>query len=249
MEEKMLKLVEHDEDKVTLERICARSALGCKIISIGKMYGFDKKFACFWIDDKEEAALCLLDSTMIVCGTLSDSDEIRPFLNVIAAKEVICAVRNADIIGGTVRDKGEIMMKTSAGNTGNVQQPQSDVNIREIYEFLTENDMPPGEFEAFYLDFSHRLRHSGADVLIKRKNGEMVGCLLINSITDESAIISAVAVKSAYRRQGIGAALISEAEKMLAGRKIYIFKENSKNDEFYKNLGFRKTDSWTTLML
>ncbi len=243
----MLKLVTTEDERNTLLNICSKSALGCKIAAIGLMYGFDKKFANFWLGSNHDAAFCMLDSTMIISGTVTDAEEALPFLRISGAREVICAVRNADVLKLPIKAEGEIMAK--AAEKSGIPQADEDVNIRELYEFFIRNDMPPGDFEAFYLDISHRLRHGGAAVFTKHLDGRFIAALMVSAITEESAIISAVAVDSAHRREGVGKSLLEQAEAFLFGKKLYVFKEKGKNEEFYKKLGFNKVDSWTELML
>ena len=58
------------------------------------------------------------------------------------------------------------------------------------------------EFEPFYLDLSHKLRHEAALAATEYRNGELLAARLVSSIGGHAAICHSVAVKEAYRRQG-----------------------------------------------
>ena len=48
----MIRLVEKEEQQRRLLALCEKTAFGCKIASLALAYGFDKGFACFWLDDQ-----------------------------------------------------------------------------------------------------------------------------------------------------------------------------------------------------
>ena len=73
-----------------------------------------------------------------------------------------------------------------------------------------------------------------------------MGCApaVVSSITQRGAILSALAVEEASRRQGLGSALVKKAESYFPGKTMYVFREKNKNKEFYRGLGYTKTDTW-----
>lgn len=242
----MIKMVETKEEKETLVKLCSKSALGCKILGIIKAYGYDEKFSSFWIDTHSDSAFCLTDDVMIIAGTISDSEEVKGFIQAVGAREIMSAVRNSELLSFTEKESGEILKKEVFGST-NDELELDNLNIRDVAMLLDENDML-GDFEAFYLDLSHRLRHNTAIALTRyeKEPSELAGTLIVSAVTDTAAIISAIVVKDNYRRKGIGESLVKEVERYLSGKVVYIFKEKNKNNDFYKKLGYHKVDSWVT---
>ena len=106
-----------------------------------------------------------------------------------------------------------------------------------------------GEFEPFYLDLSHKLRHHAALALTVPGENGLRGCAVVSSISAKSAILSALAVREDCRRQGIGTQLVKQVEAYFPGRTLYVFREQNKNREFYRGLGYSKVDTWVHAVL
>ena len=242
----MIQIAERKEQQENLLKLCAKSAFGCKSASIAMAYGFDKKFSCFWTEDQSTAVYCLVDDVMILSGTPKNAQETKSFLHMVGAKELICALRNEELLALEPEQRGDIMQKVIVPNE--TAAAENEVNIRDIYFLLEECGMAT-DFEAFYLDLSHRLRHGAALAVTQYSGHELTGCAVVSSITGTAAILSAVAVREEYRRQGIGKKLVQAAEKGLGGKTVYVFKEKDKNEEFYKELGYHKADTWVSASL
>ena len=105
------------------------------------------------------------------------------------------------------------------------------------------------EFEPFYLDLSHKLRHQAALALSVPGRDGLRACAVVSSISQRGAILSALAVREGMRRQGLGSRLVRRAESYFPGKMLYVFREQHKNKEFYKSLGFTKTDTWVHSLL
>lgn len=242
----MIAMADDKSSQDKLLELCDNSPFGCKIASYALAYGFDKRFSCFWTDENEDAVYCMIDNLLIISGTVTDIAEAKEFIKVIGVTEVMCAVRNADALGLSSSENGDVLIKQLSGNADFTESySHDDLSIRDVFFLLEETGMTD-EFEAFYLDLSHKLRHNGAIVLTEYENNELIGCLLVSAITDNAAIISAVAVSEEHRGKGIGTKLIKAAEEYLGGRTVYIFKEKNKNEQFYKGLDYVKKDTWIT---
>lgn len=239
-------LVEKEEEKQRLLQVCKKTVFGCKIASIVAMYQMDKSFACFWLDSQADIAYCLIDGLMLLSGTVLKEGETRDFLRAVGARSVMCAVRNAEALSLKACKTGDVLKKYLPENEdGNRPKDfrNSQVNIREVYGLLEEAGMV-GEFEPFYLDLSHRLRHGGALVAAEYREQEIAGCALVSAITETAAILSALVVKEELRCQGLGTALVQEVENRLPGKTLYLLREKEKHQKFYQKLGYTKTDTW-----
>lgn len=238
----MIRLVEREQDQRRLLALCEKTAFGCKIASWATAYGFDKSFACFWLDTEADVVFCLADGVMLLSGTVLDGSSLRVFFRAVGAREVFCAVRNAEALDLPKAVSGDVLRHPLAHGEA-PPMPLFPVNIREIYALLEENSMVE-EFEPFYLDLSHKLRHQAALALSVPGRDGLRACAVVSSITQRGAILSALAVEEASRRQGLGSALVKKAESYFPGKTMYVFREKNKNKEFYRGLGYTKTDTW-----
>ena len=105
----MIRLVEEAAERRRLLALCEKTAFGCKIASLATAYGFDKSFACFWLDTEESVVYCLMDGVMLLSGTVMDGKGSREFLRAVGAGEVLCAVRNAETLALSPRETGDVL--------------------------------------------------------------------------------------------------------------------------------------------
>lgn len=238
----MIRLVEKEGEKRRMLDLCEKTPFGVKISSVATAYGFDKSFACFWLDTESDVVFCLVDGVMILSGTVMERDPIRLFLRTVGAKGVMCAVRNTEALGLEAESTGDVL-KRFLKATDDTPLPPSPVRIREIYELLAETGMVE-EFEPFYLDLSHKLRHHSALALTIPGLEGLCACAVVSSISRKGAILSALAVREDCRRKGMGTRLVREIESYFPEKTLYVFREKGKNKEFYRGLGYTKTDTW-----
>ena len=244
----MIRLVEKEEQQRRLLALCEKTAFGCKIASLALAYGFDKGFACFWLDDQDQVVYCLADGVMLLSGTVVQEEQARSFLRAVGPQEVFCAVRNAEALGLAPLETGTVLKKLSAPGAKAPEPEGEPGGIREIYGLLEDVGMAP-EFEPFYLDLSHKLRHGQAWTSTRRDGQGLTGCALVSAVTKGSVVLSAVAVREDCRRQGMGSALVKEAEGAFPGKTVYVFREQGKNKEFYWGLGYLRADTWVRSQL
>lgn len=237
----MIRLVEREGAKNRLLELCEKTAFGCKISSIATAYGFDKSFALFWLDTEEDVVYCLVDGVMLLSGTVLNGEAARQFIQVAGAKEILCAVRNAEALSLHSWETGDVLKHGL--EPGPCPQAPPMPSVREIYALLEQVGMVD-EFEPFYLDLSHKLRHQAALALTVPGEGGLTACAVVSSISQRGAILSALAVQEESRRQGIGSRLVRQMEGYFPGKAMYVFREKHKNQEFYRNLGYSKVDTW-----
>ena len=113
--------------------------------------------------------------------------------------------------------------------------------MRQVYDVLHECDMV-GEFEPFYLDVSHRTRHKTALCTAMYSESEMTAAA-VSVFGANCTLITAVGVRSAYRRRGLGSAVVRKTEEYLSGR-VYLFRAENENERFYASLGYTPCGTW-----
>ena len=152
----MIRLVGGPRERAELMDICAGSAFGCKLRAVALAYGFERDFARFWTDGG--AAYCLLDGGLSIAGVPADIEEGREFLDMLGPASVFCERELAGELGLAVSTEGAVMAKDLSDGRPEVFPAPG---LREVHALLTAAGMPL-EFEPFYLDMSHRVRHGAA---------------------------------------------------------------------------------------
>ncbi|MEG1427127.1 MAG: hypothetical protein RSC76_05515 [Oscillospiraceae bacterium] len=234
----MIKLT--DEISPEFVAACADSAFGCKILATALAYGFNAKIALYWLSD---TAFCLWGENMTIAGDILDPCETAAFLRVLSPKTVLCSKANANLLHLPVLEEGEILCKVQQSFLPKEIASCFSTEARGIFSLLQKHHMIES-FQSFYLDFSHKLRHGVGCLHTEKEFGVMVSCALSTYITQDSAIITAVATMPGQENRGLGTKAVLECEKLLAGRKIYVLKEKNKNNSFYQNLNYHFAQDW-----
>jgi 8-oxo-dGTP diphosphatase len=123
-------------------------------------------------------------------------------------------------------------------------RPEDEARVLELLPLVPANvDLGPDEIQAAVQRFRERL---AMDVLVAEKDGQVVGFLALSFIPVLSglrALVDDLTVDPAYRRQGIGAALV-EAAIQRADRRgaTHLLVDTSRGDpdtrDFYRACGF-----------
>lgn len=234
----MIRLADTPQGQRELFALCRGSALGCKLGAVAGAYGFGLDFARFWTDGS--AAYCLLDGELTIAGRPKEPQEAREFIRMLGPGRVLCDRGLADELGLRVSAEGAVMAKAlPKGAPVSFPAP----GLGDIHALLTAAGMPLS-FEPFYLDMSHRLRHGAALAFGEYRQGRLAGCAVVSAVTEEEALLSALAVREDYRGQGMGTRLAGMAEAALPGHTLYVLRERGRNRDFYERLGFAGVGRW-----
>lgn len=234
----MIRLVGGPRERAEFMDICRGGAFGCKLRAVALAYGFERDFARFWTDGS--AAYCLLDGGLSIAGSPGDIEESREFLDMLGPDSVFCERGLAGELELAVSTEGAVMAKDlPEGEPQGLLPP----GLREVHALLTAAGIPM-DFEPFYLDMSHRMRHGIALALGKYVSGELAGGAVISAAAGGEAVLSALAVREDCRGRGLGTELMGDVERALPGHRLYLFRESGRNREFYKKLGFTEVGRW-----
>ncbi|MCI1965752.1 MAG: GNAT family N-acetyltransferase [Oscillospiraceae bacterium] len=242
-----MKLVESKNDLIASEE----NPFGCKIRSMAEAYGTDEVFAQFWAQEGG-SALAKMDDAAVLEDRRADWGELAQFLRMLDIKTVSCSETAAEHLKLPVSSSGEIMLLHGAVDTACPPEAEKNPGLREVYALLcaarTETFCPP-EFEPFYMDMSYRTRHGAAMSVGIRFGDTLAACALCSSMTERAAVLSAVAVLPEYRRRGLGRSAVTALTQLLHREKIYLFRADGENEEFYRSMGFEPAGRWAEIDL
>ena len=236
-----------------VQAISAFDPFACRIISLCNSYKPDLVFVDYWIvqDDNgnNTGAIARNGSNFILLLTDgSDIEEISSFLRVAGASAVICDGKyELDFTGGKTI-VGKVLVRDSAFDN---LEPLSIIepDIKAAYELIQksadENFIPPN-FEDFYVDVNHKLRHNTSRLLGIEENGAPAAVAMTVAESENAAVLGAVSCDPDYRRRGFGSSLIKYITNILVdeNKAVYLHRAENDNVEFYKNLGFTEYGSW-----
>jgi len=254
----MIRLITH-ESAGLLQKFCEQTEqtpFSCKISSTANAYGTKLPFAQFWLqvsdDELPIAAISKLDDTLTLCTTeRTDYQELKELIHILNVKFVLCDFSAAQAINLPIAQQGEIMIYR---NQNCIPAPDFEdcPSFEDVHNLLcackTDSFTPP-EFEPFYLDMSHRVRHGTTHVVGIRQQGTLVSCAMTVAQTETMAVISAVATRPAYQRQGFGRQAVLALISQLLQKELFIFRAQNENVAFYRSLGFEPYGEWAELHL
>ena len=228
----------------------------CRIICIANMYQ-SYSFADCWVQKQEgtertTAYLSKMEGVItLFAHENADFDELYMFVKMIGASCVMCHASCAEQLHITPARTGNIM-KWDAQLSEYINRTVCP-DLHQVYSVLQachSKAFQVPEFEPFYLDMSHRIRHKGATAVGYKTEDKLIACAMTVAETEYAAIIGAVAVLPEYQRQGIGTSVV---KSLLHGcmekhqKHIYVYCNSEQNVQFYRTMGFTYSGVWAEL--
>lgn len=236
----MIKLI---NDKCEFDSFEINDIYSIRIFSLLEAYGTAYDFARFYrqIDSfgNVTAIISKLDGDYTVShNEFFDNDELSQFFLTLGYNTVL----SDDKFFLNDRFAQGVVMQTAY--KAEKHSPYTELDYYpSLMELFNLDDYNSTDFEAWYVDLSHRIRHNTAKACVLKLNDEIVSSAILSSIYNDNAIISAVRTSPEYRRLGYGSTLVSEMICDIKGI-VYLMRENGKNESFYKKLGFENTGIW-----
>lgn len=228
-----------------------QAPFACKILSTAAAYGTELPFAQFWLqtmdDNRPVAAVAKLDDVLTLCtASEANYEELKELISILNVKCVLCALSAAQAMNLQIARQGEIMVYKN-------QEPlrakdfEDNPDLEEVHKLLcackTESFSPP-EFEPFYLDMSHRVRHGTARVVGVRQENALISCAIASAQTEHKAVLSGVATHPDYQHKGFGSRAVLALLSLLPQEQIFIFRAQNENAAFYRSLRFEPYGQW-----
>ncbi len=181
-----------------------------------------------YVDDAPVAFLQKVYNNLTILTTENaDLDEIREFINVVGADSVFATKDlGFEKCGFILKSKNQPCEKSHIKEIKAPDYKKVFYNLNGAFEGI--------DFEGFYLDFSHRVRHNTARVFADDNYNAV---LTIGWETQDSAVVSAVSVLPDFQNQGLGRCLINSALNSLKNKTVYLYCEEQ-NIPFYEKCGF-----------
>ena len=217
--------------------IYVKNIYACKIACLLESYGLQYDFAEFWIqyeNDMPVTAISKFYGDMTVYATdKTDFDELKEFFMITGFSSVLC---EREIFPDSY--SGIVMEKISENAD---VKAEVNPNLSEVYRLLesckSDNFEVPS-YKDFILDMSHKIRHETALCVGVREGEKLVATAMTVAQSETCAIIGAVATDKNYRYSGYGSQCVKALCHFLNGRKIFIMRDESENECFYKSMGF-----------
>ncbi len=199
-------------------------------------YGHKFPFLLFWcqyIENSLTAVICRFEQAVILVAKKgADLNEIKDFLFAVGFNSLEGEYELISRLVPNNINAYNVVYKKTAGDLAPCPTP----NIKAVFDTLysKENEhIKPTDFEAFYADLSHRIRHGTAAAVLTQNSATAIA----SHITKENAVISGVAVKPNNRGKGLGLAALKSLESHLAWRNIFAAVDDSVL-EFYVKAGY-----------
>ena len=198
-----------------------------RVMSYLNSYGADFNFARFYLQYNEDNVTALIsvvdDNATVVTGERADKDEISEFLSAIGAKSVLSDVALALDNGTELSAFCKHFEKADCVYSG--------FNFKKAYLLLLCLDESLN-FDSWYVDLSHRLRHNGA-VAVSTEDGCI--CAAKNGA---QLLITGIAVSPDRRRIGIGKSLVESVVSIGEADCVWALTDEEDAKRFYLGSGF-----------
>lgn len=224
----MIERIDSDNELNHLLKNMNNSVEAQKIKALAACYGTKYDFCRFYKADN--SILCGLNDSYILYGC-NASEELAAFFTSFGFSEIFCSYSVGNQLSKPVDCHSNSVNLMRFDGMGVPQDTEHNTSLGELYEILkTGFDI---EFEPWYLDISHRVRHGVAQT---RRLGD--SALIIQHNINGAALLSQIATLPESRGKGNAARLISAVCAELSPSKTYIICEDKLLD-FYKHIGFK----------
>ena len=204
-----------------------------KIRALYLAYGTDYDFCRFY--RQGSSYLSLLDGAAVLYADDSaDITEIAQFLMVSGCREVFCSTNAAAALAPLMNTSCTyVNLMRFCGQPYNAPL-DTEPSLSDVYDIVREGfDI---DFEPWYLDMSHRVRHGISQCRVLEEKAALV----IQHDINGEALISQVATLKDHRGNGLASRLVRAAAHSLHPSEVYIICEDELVG-FYRKCGFEES--------
>lgn len=208
-----------------------------KILSNFIAYGTNYPFLNFWQGVNEgiiTSTICKFEDTIFVCASDgANFNELREFLEVIGFSSLQAEEGVLRSLGFANFDE-YVCLSCDKAFSSEYNPPS--LNLKSLYKVIFEDkdkNLTPPEFDGWYADLSHRIRHGTAVAVMEKE----LGGAIASHIAPHSAVISGVRVANTSQGKGVGKTLVKNLLSLLQSKTVYTATD-CKTAEFYIKCGF-----------
>ncbi len=220
-----------------------------RIHALKRIYSLNVSFLRFYADG-EGSLLSLMDGNAVfyACQPVSEEwlhfidmqPEIRTVHTDVNTGQQLCR------FGGWSERTGPVLEFT-CDILSPVEEVCESPYLPAVYALLAENFESLPSFDAWYVDFSHRVRHGHCHIAAVMEGERVVSVATTVAETENCAILGQVATDAACRRRGYASRCLISLINRLQGKRLYILPINITAQATYENLGFSPCGLWAEL--
>lgn len=235
----MILRVEKEEDLNAFEQA---DLFSVRIKSLLKAYGTGYNFVEFYkqLDSNGviTAIMSRLDSDLTLSHRCADMQELVWFIEALHCSSLLTD-ENFDY--PKVFEYGIIMFSDKKAELPDVDAAVDEYpKLMDLFDFQNYERV---DFESWYVDLSHRIRHGCAAAASLNIDGLIVSSGIFSSIYNGSAVLISVLTRPEFRGRGFGRYLVTNLMCRVPGR-VFLMREQNKNEEFYSRCGFKNCGRW-----
>lgn len=190
--------------------------LSAEAVKINCIYNAYKDIALFWVQNKTQAIISMLDGNMVIYNNEADIEELREFINVISPQSVFSDKKTLTALFGKSFDcvcvlKSDYKFKCELISDA--------VNSREIYRLLDVEGITLPPYEPFAVDFCHRLNHGQLKYFALKNKCAAIGicdgqATLVNGIASHQKGMGSTALNGLLSQYDLPALVVCEKSVM-----------------------------------
>ena len=234
----MIQLLDNGVSLKSFTDIC-----GIKLQSLAISYGFECSFCTFWsqINDEGEVTAVIGKFGSAVTVTHGDADlqELADFIGFIGFGELVCSQSLACFFSRynwkTINE-----VQKHLNSKGKSHKELTYLEYEQIYNIMKSAETEAinlGNFEDWYVDLSHRVRHGGAVAVLTEQ-----GCG-VALLADGVCIINGITVVAKHRGTGYGRMILEGLETTKDTTRALAFCLDSELP-FYQKCGYNSTEKY-----
>lgn len=200
-----------------------------RLAAAWECYGGDVSDCAFYAVD-DAAVLMVHGAGALLCGEVSDLEEIKTFLHMSGAATLLC---EKPVAQGNAEKRFSMCWN---GKAETYLLPAEICTAPSLWH-LSQSGLFDADPQAYYADVCRRVNRGAALIYTCEHGGTVYATAGAYAVTKHAAYLSGVATQEAYRGQGCASALVTALCTVLSPREIYLICKPSLA-AFYKRLGF-----------
>lgn len=224
-------------------------AFAARITALALTYGFEQKFALFWVQKDEEkpvAAISRVDGSMTLCCTeKADFEELAAFVNAVGYSALIGNEKDISKLGLS-ESKSSYIVEYKGKTVPDEKGISWDCDKRKVYDLLCDCGFEMGDYGAFLADYCSRLNKGTARLATFEEN-DLLACASALFIGEKSVLLGVVATRKSARGRGLASKLVTALAEEERDKKVFLFCRNDSLLDFYKKIGFESVGRWSEI--